>query len=409
MRLLISDYSGHPFQVQLSRKLAQMGHQVCHVTSASFQTPKGRLEADGGDPSSLEIVGVRTSTPFAKDSFFKRRAQEIEIGTRVAEQIAGFCPDVVISSNAPLDTQRQIQRATRRAGAAFIFWVQDLYSEAISRILRARLGVLGAAVGAHYRRLEARMLHASDHIVVIAEDFIPAVRSLAGAAAEKITVIENWAPIDNIDLLPRDNPWAAANLPDAPLRLIYSGTLGFKHNPELLFRLAEGTGAEVIVFSEGPAAESLRSKAENAGLGNLQVRNWLPFDDLPHALAGADILVVILEPDAGIFSVPSKVLTYMCVGRPILAAVPQVNLAARLVSGEGAGMIVEPDDLESFVEAARRLAGDGSVRDRMGTAARSYAERVFDIDAIAARFETIAKQSLESGPPKMNASSEKMT
>jgi len=31
MRLLIHDYAGHPFQVQLSRELARRGHSVTHA------------------------------------------------------------------------------------------------------------------------------------------------------------------------------------------------------------------------------------------------------------------------------------------------------------------------------------------------------------------------------------------
>ena len=42
-------------------------------------------------------------------------------------------------------------------------------------------------------------------------------------------------------------------------------------------------------------------------------------------LASADVLVALLETDAGAFSVPSKVLTSLSAGRPILAAIPAVQ------------------------------------------------------------------------------------
>lgn len=56
MRILICDYSGHPFQVELSRGLAARGHAVLHLHFADFQTPKGNLrvlpgEASGSGPS----------------------------------------------------------------------------------------------------------------------------------------------------------------------------------------------------------------------------------------------------------------------------------------------------------------------------------------------------------------------
>jgi glycosyltransferase involved in cell wall biosynthesis len=85
------------------------------------------------------------------------------------------------------------------------------------------------------------------------------------------------------------------------------------------------------------------------------------------------------------FSVPSKVLSYLCAGRPVLAAVPPGNLAARVVARAGAGITVDPTDKGAFIAGALDLLADPSP----GRAARKYAERTFDIAAIGERFESI--------------------
>lgn len=393
MRVVISDHSGHPFQVQLSRSLARRGHNVLHVTAASFQTPKGRLDNSPEDPPTFHSVGVSTREPFAKSSYLKRRRQEIEMGRTIGGQIEEFQPHVVISSNAPLDAQLYIQRSARRSNASFVFWVQDLYGEAISKILSARFGIFGRIIGHYYNRFEARLIRGSDQVVVISDDFVPIIQRLIGRTHDNIHVIENWAPLGEVPIQDRDNEWARASLSPARLRIVYSGTIGLKHNPGLLASLAEDVAGDVVVFSEGPAADRLRAQAESKGLANLQVRGWLPFEALPSALAAADILVVLLEADAGIFSVPSKVLTYMCAGRPILGAVPPANLAARLIRDNGCGIVVAPDDALGFVEAAKRLAADQPGRDAMGRAARAYAERTFDIERITDRFESVIERA----------------
>jgi colanic acid biosynthesis glycosyl transferase WcaI len=43
MRILVNDYAGHPFELQLSRALARRGHTVPHTYFAAFQTPKGSV------------------------------------------------------------------------------------------------------------------------------------------------------------------------------------------------------------------------------------------------------------------------------------------------------------------------------------------------------------------------------
>ena len=114
-----------------------------------------------------------------------------------------------------------------------------------------------------------------------------------------------------------------------------------------------------------------------------------PHDDLPDVLATADVLIAILHGAAGVFSVPSKVLTYMCAGRALLLAVPRENLAARVVMENNAGLVIDPKAGETFVEAADCLLHEKDYREYCGVNARRYAEVHFDIEAIADSFERI--------------------
>ncbi|WP_260610786.1 glycosyltransferase [Sphingomonas sp. IC081] len=229
VKILLADYSGHPFQVQLARELARRGHTVRHVYSASFQTPKGNLTHQPGDPEGFEIVPVRNVAVFAKGTFYARRRQEIEIGHAFARQVADFRPDAVVSNNAPLDTQRVFQKAASRYGAKFVFWLQDIYSEAISRVIPRKLPVAGHAIAAWYRHLEFSMLKSSDRIVAITQDFVP-ILTAKGVASDRIAVIENWAPADELPHYPRDNDWAASNMPEG-LRIIERNEAGFTGAP----------------------------------------------------------------------------------------------------------------------------------------------------------------------------------
>jgi glycosyltransferase involved in cell wall biosynthesis len=390
LRILVHDYSGHPFQAQLSRALAARGHVVLHLHAPFFQTPKGKLAPAPDDPPGFGIEGVDLGAPFAKYSFVKRRAQEIAYGAILAGRAAAFGPDIVLCANAPLDALAGLERWAHGAGVPFVFWVQDLYSVAIDRLLRRRLGSLGAAIGAHYTALERRVARAAAALVLITEDFRPALASW-GVDDSRMTVIENWAPVDELPPRPRDNPWARAQGLVGKTVLLYSGTLGMKHNPALIAGLARtlGAAAEIVVVSEGPGADWLADAARARGVANLRVLPFQPYALYPDVLGSADVLVAILEPDAGVFSVPSKVLSYFCAGRAILAALPRANLAARLIEREEAGLVADPGDALGFAAAARRLVAEPALRARFGKNALDYARETFDIGAIATRFEAV--------------------
>lgn len=391
MRIFIHDYAGHPFQVQLSRELAVRGHHVRHVHCTSFLTPRGALARRESDPETFESIGIGIREQVAKYSFFKRRSQDLEYADLLCADAERFRPDVVVSANTPLDAQAKFQAKCRELGVPFVFWLQDIYSVGITKVLKKRMPVAGAPIAWYYRQLEHKMLRRSDAVVAITDDF---VHELGWHEADRpMHVIPNWAPIDEIPVLPKQNEWAQQHGLDRKKCVIYSGTLGLKHNPGLLLQLAIKAQADediqVVVISEGIGAEWLKEQRARLGLRNLSVLDFQPFDVLPQVLASADLLVAILEPDAGVFSVPSKVLTYLCTSRALLLAVPAENLSAKIVLGAEAGAVVDPTDEEAFVSAAMDLLRDPGKADTLGKNGRSYAEKTFDIRAIGDRFETI--------------------
>jgi colanic acid biosynthesis glycosyl transferase WcaI len=395
MHVLTHDFAGHPFQAELSRALAARGHRVTHAYCASLETtPRATLARLPGDPERLAFEGIGLGEPLAKYSYAKRWRQERRYGRLVAALAERLRPDVVVSANTPLDAQATLQATCRGLGVPFVFWLQDVIGVATDRLLRQKLPVVGALVGRHYLAVEARLLRQSDAVVPITDDFRPLLRRW-GVDDARVTTIENWAPLGELPVRPKANAWARENGLDGRFAFVYTGTMGLKHNPELLARLAEAVRghAEVVVVSQGPGADYLRAQRETRALANLHVQGYEPFDRLPDVMGAADVLLAVLEPDAGAFSVPSKVLSYLCAGRPLLLAVPPENLAARLVAREGAGVVVAPDDVEGFVAGGRRLLADVVARGAMAANARAYAERAFDIAAITDRFEAVLEQA----------------
>src|SRR5206468_9076413 len=140
------------------------------------------------------------------------------------------------------------------------------------------------------------------------------------------------------------------------------------------------TDTRIVVLSEGLGADFLRHASAQRGLDNLAVLPFQPFEQLPMVFASADVLVAILDTPAGSYSVPSKVLSYHCAGRPILAALPQDNLAARIIMRADSGIVVDPSSMTEFADSARKLLDDEALRRRIGENARRYAECAFDIE-----------------------------
>jgi colanic acid biosynthesis glycosyl transferase WcaI len=392
-RVVVHDFSGHPFQVQLARSLERRGLDVTHVFCSSFTTPHGDVGDDGG--SGFRSIGLALRREFSKYSAARRAAQELEYGWRFLRQMRATAPDVVISANAPLVSALVLHVGLRVRRIPVVFWQQDIYSMAISQHFERRGGWVRRFVGRSFVAIEKWLLRTSSQVVVISEDFLSLLGEW-GVDDSKVTVVQNWAPLDEIPVSPRPNPWSERHqIRDDHTVLLYAGTLGLKHQPKLLLDLAqayaERPDVRIIVASEGLGATWL---AEHLQGDEMELIAFQPYADLPDMLGSGDVLLVLLEPDAGVFSVPSKVLTYHCAGRAILGAIPRENLSARTIEANGAGIVVEPGDTDGFIAAARRLIDDPASRTAMGEAARRAAEITFDIDAITDEFVTVLEAAL---------------
>jgi glycosyltransferase involved in cell wall biosynthesis len=394
MQIIVHDYAGHPFQVQLSRRLAAQGHNVLHLYCASTHTPRGELERQVDDPPGFEIRAITLDQMIPKNNFFRRYLLEVDYAKKLVAEVERSGAEVILSGNTPSIPQERLARWCRGHSVRLVSWVQDVYGLAAYRMLRNRLPGLGHLVGKYFISLDKSAFRKSDAIVVISEDFTEILASW-GVDRSCIHTIHNWAPLEGLPMRPRDNDWSRAQKLGDKLRFVYSGTLSMRHNPALLLELArmlqEKSLGELIVVSEGPGVEWLAQQATAENITTLKRLGFQPFDVLPDVLGSADVLVAILEPDAGVFCVPSKVLSYLCAGRPVLLAVPQENLVSRIVAHEGAGLVVEPTDLAGFCAAALQLAESPALREKTAKAARHYAESHFGIDRIADRFEQILR------------------
>ena len=386
-RITLHDFGGHPFTVQLARALAGRGHEVLYLHAEGLKAPRGATTRRQADPPTLSIESVGVDEPIHNAVGPRRYLQERRYAHALARRIREYRPDVVVGATGALEIQRAAQEAARDVDAAFVYWLQDVQSMAIARLLGSRSRVVGRLAGARFASLERSLLRRADSVIAITQDFMPMLRRW-GIDGKRVTVLPNWAPLDELPYFAAPTDWAERNGVDGRPIFLYAGTLGRKHDPSLLIALAESVPtASVVVVSEGAGTNWLERQATLPR--NLTMRPPQPHAELSPMLATADVLVALLSGDAGVFSVPSKVLSYLAAGRPILAAIPAANQAATTIQEAGAGAVIDPRDRAGFLAAAGHLAADPVARSVAGLAGRRYAEHAFDIRTITDAFEVV--------------------
>lgn len=388
MRILIHDFAGHAFQVALSRALASRGHEVVHAFFAEDPGPKGGMFNFQSEAGRVEMLPISIGRPYSKGNFLQRFRDDLVYRSVFRRKLADIDCDVIISSNTPTWIQGAVVGYCLGSNTKFVYWCQDFYSIAVESVFTQKIGIVGRGIGAVLKWLDRRHMRSSDYVLHITERF-KRVTDTWGLDEAQVGVIPNWGAIADIPLLPTDNQWAEERLTSRHKRhVIYSGTLGLKHDPSLIEQASLACpDLEFVVVGSGVGFDKL-----DVSIENLQKLPLQPFERLPEVLAAAHILIAMIEPDAGEFSVPSKVLSYLCAGRPIVLSAPASNLAAAIVREAGAGLVVEPGDAKGFSSAIKEISDNSELAARMARDGRKYAEENFEIENVADRFELLFNQ-----------------
>jgi len=384
-KIVIHDYAGHPFTFAFSKILAKK-YKVYYLFFANDPGPKSDLNK--GKNKNLSVLGIGKAISYNKDNFFLRFFKDIQYGIEVKKKINAIKPDIVISANCPTFAQQSILSATKENNSKFIMWIQDFYSIAVHQTLKKKFSFFSYFISFLFTILEKKQTTLSDHLITISKDFNRTLLKW-GIDKKKITFIPNWGNLDQIKVEKKDPNFLKKNkLRKDKIRIVYSGTLALKHNPDLIVKIAKkNLDMELLITAGGSGFDNLK-KRKDLPL-NIKLLPLQPFKIFNKFLNSADLFLAMLNKEASSFSVPSKILNYLCVGKPIILSAPLANLSSKVISDAKAGKTFDPLDFDRLNNFIKLLKKNKRLRLQMARSGRLYAKNNFDLKKISIKFVNI--------------------
>ncbi|SEM42708.1 colanic acid biosynthesis glycosyl transferase WcaI [Syntrophus gentianae] len=389
-----------PLFTMLCKGLVRLGHQVTVITAVPHY-PTGQVQKEFRSKwvwSSVEdgVNVVRVKLPSVNRAKLVQRFFQFlcfQVGTALSGLNLKY--DVVLAANSFLTVLLPFALLGVLKHKPIVYSVQDLYPD-----VGIKLGVFKKKFVINaVARLERYCLLHSAIIQIISDSFRPGLRAL-GVSDEKMALVYNWVDTDLIRPASRVNAFAQENNLVDRFIVLYAGNIGLSQNLEQVLAAAEQLAHHdkflFLFIGDGVGRKPLMAESKKRQLTNVKFMPFQPRERLSEVLACADISLVTLRQGLATNSVPSKTLSILASGRPIVVSVDEGSDLWNLVKEADVGLCVRPDSSIDLVQAILRLEQDKCLRESLGQNGRMWAETHHSPQVAAKKFEDLLLKAIAS-------------
>ena len=192
----------------------------------------------------------------------------------------------------------------------------------------------------------------------------------------KVKVIDNWANEKNCSMVSKEtNSFVEKYNTANKFVLMYSGNVSEYYNIEILIEIARIIRDDDFLFfiiGDGSNKKYLMNLKEKYSLKNIY---FLPFFEntyIKYSLSAADILVLFSKEDFAGVAVPSKLYTYMSMGKTIMLFTNNICDSSKIIRDANCGFSFNTGELNIVVEKIKVLKRNKELLQEFEDNARKY-------------------------------------
>jgi glycosyltransferase involved in cell wall biosynthesis len=366
---------------QIAEKMAKLGHQVKLLAPFPSrpmgqiypQYRRGLLQSEIC-PQGYEII--RCFSFFSSvSSLLSRFFENISFGLSTFFVLL-FHPraDIVYGNTWPIFAQGLLMLVCKLRRMPLVLSVQDLYPESL--FVQKRGFEKTSRLYDFLRWLDAQITRNCSGLIVISDQFKEIYVSDRQIPENKITVIPNW--IDDSHIVTTytgDGIREKYNIPADGFLSIYGGNIGTAARVETLIEAYHYLAENFYLLIAGEGSHFDVCQRLGAVISPERIKFYCPWpvEQTFQTYETGDVLVLPTFGPQSLVSLPSKMLSYMLAGKPIIAlAYPESELA-KLILLSGCGWVVSPDEPEKLANMIEQVSKmDAAVRAAYGISGQNY-------------------------------------
>jgi colanic acid biosynthesis glycosyl transferase WcaI len=215
-----------------------------------------------------------------------------------------------------------------------------------------------------------------------------------GIAPDSLKLIPLWGDTQKVYPIPGATKFRHVNkITEEQFLIMHTGNMGKKQDLMNVVQAAELSKSIPdlvwLLVGQGEERSHIEDAIRQRQLKNIVLLPLQPDEGLAEMYSAADALLLHQKSAVVDSVIPSKLLTYMAAGRPVLAAVSDKSETARYVNRAKCGLILHPEDPMALVDAALSLRADHVLRERLGSNGRTYVLENFTKDKILREYDLL--------------------
>ena len=369
----------------LINALSHAGHAVTLVQVCETEDAKEKMQTLQG----VRILKVASGKLFGVN-FIQKGINTVLVGPRckaaIRRYLQGEAFDLVLYATPPITFAGVVRYAKKHYGCASFLMLKDIFPQ---NAVDIGLFSGNGPICTYFRHQEKVLYEISDHIGCMSKknrEYLLAHHP--ELKPEKVLIFPNTQKVSACKA-------PAKRSPDQKTRFVFGGNFGRPQAIGFLIRAIESERMQTVnaqFLFVGNGSETARVEEAAGKLPNMEYIPYMPPEEYERFMESCDVGIISLDHRFTIPNYPSRALSYMAMGKPILAATDPVTDIRELVLEEArCGLWCSSDDTDAFTDCVERFVRDPDFCRSAGENGRRYFETHFDVQTSVAMIEEIMK------------------
>lgn len=346
-------YSEHNLYCDLLNEFIKNGHEVYCISPAEKRTGVETHLAENGHLLKLKIGNIQKTNIVEKGISTLRLESQFIAG--IKKYFSNIKFDLVLYSTPPITLAKAVKYVKKRDGARTYLMLKDIFPQnALDLGMMTETGVKGLLYK-YFRKKEKDLYAFSDFIGCMSPaNAAYILKHNPQISEEKVGLCPNCIKLQDMGLSEqgRREMREKYGIPQDKKVFVYGGNLGKPQGIpfiiECLRAQMDNKDAYFLIVGDGTEYGKLEAFVNEEKPENMKLLKRLPKDDYDRMVAACDVGLIFLDHRFTIPNFPSRLLSYMQAGLPVLAATdPNTDIGKVIVEG-GFGWWCESNDAKAF-------------------------------------------------------------